>query len=90
MPGEAERRAEYERLFAEVLAARRALEAARARGADAAQLRRLRERLKTLQARLAAWQLGNREGGAVSSGVAPRSLCCCGWRRLRWGCGGPC
>ena len=58
MAGEAERRAEYERLYAEVLAARRALAAARARGAAAAELRRLRERLDILRAGLAAWQLG--------------------------------
>ena len=57
MATEAERRAEYERLFAEVLAARRAYEAARAEGVDATELRRLRERLKTLQERLAASQL---------------------------------
>ena len=58
MRGEAERRAQYERLYAEVRQVRLALELARGIGADSARLRRLRSRLRELRARLAAWQCG--------------------------------
>ena len=58
MAEEAARRAEYERLYARVREARRALETARATGAHPARLRLLRERLRELRARLAAWQCG--------------------------------
>ena len=58
MKGEAERRAGYERLYAEVREARRSLHEAAAAGADAVQLLRLKKRLELLRARLAAWQRG--------------------------------
>jgi hypothetical protein len=61
--GEPERRPEYERVFSELRVSRRALETARARGADAIRLRRRRDRLRDLHARLAALQCGLEEQG---------------------------
>jgi hypothetical protein len=53
---ETQRREEYERLYAKSVMARRAYEHARARNAELADLRRLREVVTSLHERLTAWQ----------------------------------
>ncbi|CAA9285859.1 MAG: hypothetical protein AVDCRST_MAG77-4214 [uncultured Chloroflexi bacterium] len=56
MAGEHARRAAYERLYAEYREAARALDAARARGVNMAELVRLRERMRALWEGLATWR----------------------------------
>ena len=60
---EAERRAAYARMYAAFRTARRTLHGAAGAGADAEQLRPLRETLALLHAQLAAWQSEPGEAG---------------------------
>ncbi len=62
--GESVRRERYERLYAEYRDARRAHDEARARGAPAGELHRLRERMRVLRERLTLWRRGTSAGAA--------------------------